>query len=156
MFREMRKRNRQMSKEAAEALLKSGIYGVLATADESSMPYALPISYVFLDGCIYFHCAKEGHKLDNIKANSKVSFCVVGDTMVLPDKFSTAYQSTVVFGRAQIIENEDERIKALFALIDKYSSEYKKEGKEYIEKAASATTVVRIDIEHITGKGRND
>jgi nitroimidazol reductase NimA-like FMN-containing flavoprotein (pyridoxamine 5'-phosphate oxidase superfamily) len=156
MFKEMRRKDKQISKEAAEALLMSGLYGILATADGDCMPYALPISYVYLDGHIYFHCAKKGHKLDNINANSKVSFCVIGDTKVLPDKFSTTFQSTVIFGRAQIVENTDEKYKVLFALIDKYSSEYKKEGKEYIEKAASATTVVRIDIEHITGKGRNN
>ena len=74
--------------------------------------YGVPLNYVFKNNCLYFHCALEGHKLDNIRANNKVSFCVVGKTKVLPDKFSTEYESAMAFGTASVVQGE-ERYEAL-------------------------------------------
>lgn len=154
MYREMRRKDRKTTSEDAMALLEKGEYGILATSDSSNAPYAVPVSYVFFNDCIYFHCALEGHKLDNIKSNSKVSFCVVGNTKVLPEKFSTAYQSTIVFGIAHIVENTEEKNMALYKILEKYSPDFLQSGSEYIKKAADKTYVVKIDINHISGKQR--
>ncbi|GLC28773.1 pyridoxamine 5'-phosphate oxidase family protein [Clostridium omnivorum] len=153
MFREMRKKQREITEEESIEILNNGEYGILATIGENGYTYATPLSYVYYNDAIYFHCAVEGSKLDNIKYNEKVSFCVVGKTKVLPDKFSTEYESAIVFGRATIIEKE-EKIEILTALIEKYSPDFKKEGLEYIERAAGATSVVKIGIDRITGKAR--
>ncbi|MDF2891616.1 MAG: Pyridoxamine 5-phosphate oxidase-related FMN-binding [Clostridia bacterium] len=107
MHREMRRKDRQTSTEAAMDILQRGEYGILATLGENNMPYAVPLSYANVENCIYFHCAKVGHKLDNIKANSKVSFCVVGDTKVIPNQFSTSFESIIAFGTAEIIEDKE-------------------------------------------------
>jgi nitroimidazol reductase NimA-like FMN-containing flavoprotein (pyridoxamine 5'-phosphate oxidase superfamily) len=154
MYKEMRRKDRQASREDAVRLLQNCEYGILATSDNSNQPYAVPVNFVYIDDCIYFHCAKEGQKLDNIKANSAVSFCLVGDSEVLPDKFSTAYQSTIVFGISSIVDDIEERYKVLHGFIDKYSKEFQQSGNEYIDKAAAATCVVKIKINHITGKQR--
>lgn len=156
MHREMRRKDRQSTPEEAFELLSRGEYGILATSDGSNQPYAVPISYACADDCIYIHCAREGHKLDNIKNNQKVSFAVVGDTKVLPEKFSTSFESVVVFGKASFVEADSEKVTALKALIEKYSKDFMKEGLEYINRAAAATCVVRIDIDHITGKNRQE
>ena len=113
----------------------------------------MPVNYVYTNGSIYFHCAVEGHKLDNIKNNDKVSFCVVGPTQILPDKFSTKYESVIVFGRA-IEVSGDEKNRALLELINKYSPDYIEQGKEYIQKKNKDSKVIKIKTEHITGKGR--
>ena len=156
MHRPMRRKDRQSTTEEAVGLLKRAEYGILATTDEISQPYAVPLSYAYTENRIYFHCATEGHKLDNIKANDKVSFAVVGATQVLPDKFSTAFESAVVFGKASFVEDEQEKVAALKALIEKYSKDFWEEGLAYINRAAAATCVVRIDIEHMTGKNRDE
>lgn len=153
MFREMRKKQRQITEEESIEILNNGEYGILATIGENGYTYATPLSYVYYNEAVYFHCAVEGSKLDNIKYNEKVSFCVVGKTKVLQEKFSTEYESAIVFGRAIIIEKE-EKIGALTAIIEKYSPDFKKEGLEYIERAAGATCVVKIEIDRITGKAR--
>lgn len=104
-----------------------------------------------MDGNIYFHFASEGQKLKNINNNPLVCFTVVTDTEVLPSKFTTKYKSTVVFGKASQVGKEEKK-KALYGLVEKYSPEYLSKGKEYISKAFNKTTVVKINPKHITGK----
>lgn len=153
MFREMRRKDRELGKEEILEILKKGEYGIFSTISQNGYPYGLPVNYVYTNGSIYFHCAVEGHKLDNIKNNDKVSFCVVGPTQILPDKFSTKYESVIVFGRA-IEVSGDEKNRALLELINKYSPDYIEQGKEYIQKKNKDSKVIKIKTEHITGKGR--
>ena len=139
MFRELKRKKINN----AEEILENGEYGVLATIGDDGYPYAIPLSYVY-DGGIYFHCAPTGHKMDNIKYNDKVSFCVVGRAKTLPEELSVDYQSVIVFGRAKIIEGE-EKNNALGKLMAKYAPD---------KDCRADATVVKIDIEHISAKGR--
>ena len=153
MFREIRRKDRKLETIEAVAILKKCHYGVLSTVGENGYAYGVPLSFVYINDSIYFHCALEGTKLDNIQTNNKVSFCVVGDTMTLPDKFSTNYESVVIFGKAvEVVEAE--KNEALLAFIDKYSSQYTESGKEYIKNAGDKAKVIKICIESITGKAR--
>ena len=74
----MRRKDRALSRQEALDILNKGEYGILSTVSADGQPYGTPINFCLINDCIYFHCAKEGHKLDNISANSKVCFCVVG------------------------------------------------------------------------------
>ncbi len=153
MFKEMRRKDRELAAEEAETILESGEYGVLSTVSEDGYAYGVPLSYTYIDNAIYIHCAKEGQKLNNIIYNNKVSFTVVGKTCVLPDIFSTNYESTIVFGTAkEVFDNE--KHKGLLGLIKKYSPDHIQEGEEYIDKASAHTKVIKIEIEHISGKSR--
>lgn len=153
MFREMRRSEREIDKEQAIDLLQKGQYGVLSIAGENGYAYGIPLNYVYIDGSIYFHCAKEGNKLDNISFNNKVSFCVVGNTEPIAEKFSYRYESTIIFGKAtEVFENE--KVTALIALIQKYSNEFYEKGVEYIKNSKSETKVMKITVEHISGKAR--
>lgn len=96
MFRPMRRKQQALSMEAAEAVLHRGTSGVLALAGDSGYPYALPISYVYGSGRIYFHCARSGHKLDAIRRNPKASFCVIHQDQIVPEQYTT-YFITIVF-----------------------------------------------------------
>jgi nitroimidazol reductase NimA-like FMN-containing flavoprotein (pyridoxamine 5'-phosphate oxidase superfamily) len=151
MFKEMRKSNREVFGQDIESILNRGEYGVLGTVGDNGYPYTVPLSYVFLNDAIYFHCAFEGHKLDNIKYNPKVSFNVVASTKLQPGKFTTGFESATAFGAASFVEGE-EKVEVLTALIDKYSPEFKEEGLKYIARAAGATCIVKIQIDRLTGK----
>lgn len=153
MQRPMRKKNREVSQTETELLLQEGAYGVLATAGANGQPYATPLSYVYRGSALYFHCAHEGLKIDNLRANPAVSFCVVGQTKVLPSQFSTEYESAVVFGNANEVIGE-EKADALLWLIEKYSPEFVEKGRVYIANMIEETTVVRIDITRLSGKAR--
>lgn len=151
MFKEMKNIRRQLVYNDAQEILLNGEYGVLATNGEDGYSYATPLNYVYINGKIYFHGATEGHKLDNIRVNNKVSFCVVGRTRVVPHKFTSRFESTVVFGRASIVDGQEKR-EALIELINKYSHEYEKQGENYINRAIRYTCVVKIEIDKLTGK----
>jgi uncharacterized protein len=153
MKRKIRRADRALSENEAIALLRKGEYGVLSTASQDGQPYGVPVSYSYIGDCIYFHCAVEGHKLENITDNSKVSFCVVGSTEVLPDKFGTKYESAIVFGK--VTESlDDDKHTGLLALVEKYSSVFMEEGLQMIKSKGSKTRVYKLAVESITGKAR--
>jgi nitroimidazol reductase NimA-like FMN-containing flavoprotein (pyridoxamine 5'-phosphate oxidase superfamily) len=153
MQRPLRRKDREIAAAEAQQLLARGSYGVLATVDADGQPYAVPLSYALHAGAIYFHSALDGHKLDNIRANAAVSFCVVGQTEVLAREFATRYESAVAFGSASEVAG-DEKQAALIALLEKYSPDYLAQGIKYLAGKTDATRVVRIDIAHLSGKAR--
>lgn len=153
MFREMRRKDKMKTYEEAVQILGECTNGVLSVTGDDGYPYGVPVSYIYHDGKIYFHCAGEGHKLDAIKADSRVSFTVVGADEIAPEKFTTMYKSVIAFGRASIIDTDEEKMAALNLIREKYSGNFPKEGAAYIEKFWDKTTVVVIEIEHMTGKG---
>ena len=157
MFREMRRKGQQLSERECAEILEKSSSGVLAVSGDDGYPYAVPLSYVFSDGKIYFHCAKQGHKLDGIKKNSKVSFCVISQDNVIQSEFRTMYRSVIVFGRARILEHESEIFNSIMTLSKKYSPDIaEEEHLAEIERFKKALCMVEITPEHITGKKSKD
>ncbi|HWR43977.1 pyridoxamine 5'-phosphate oxidase family protein [Sporomusa sp.] len=154
MFKHMRRLDRQATAEDTVKILEKCEYGVLSTVNQDSYPYGVPLSYVYKDGSIYFHSAGEGYKLDNIAINSKVSFCVVGDKKSLPEKFTTNYESVIIFGQASQVQGQEKK-EALLALIAKYAPDHMEQGTEYVQKQGDRTTVIKVAVEHMTGKVRS-
>ena len=150
-MRNIRRSDREVTIKEAKQILSKAHYGVLSTVGADGQPYGIPLNFVHKNNAIYFHCALGGHKLDNIEGNAKASFCVVGNTKVLPDKFATEYESAVVFGVAAEVHGT-ERHQALLWLIEKYCSDFIEEGKKYIELKDKAVKVIKIDIKHISAK----
>lgn len=153
MFAEMRRKDREMTQEETLKLLSGSEYGVLTVVGRNGHPHPVPMSYAWKEGAIWLHCAKEGSKLDDIRADAKVSFCVVGDTEVLAEKFSTRYASAIVYGDISEVSGEAAEA-GLFALVEKYSPGFLAEGKAYISRAVANTCVLRIDVRHMTGKAQ--
>ncbi len=106
MFREMRRKAQILSQEDCITLLNHGTSGVLAVLGDEGYPYAVPLSYVYYDGKLYFHSAKSGHKLDSILRNNKASFCVIDRDEIVPAEYTSYFRSVIVFGTVQIIESE--------------------------------------------------
>ena len=152
-MRAMRRSDREIAAQEARAILDHAQYGVLSTVGQDDQPYGTPLGYVFKNDSIYFHCALSGHKLDNIESNAKVSFCVVGTTKLLPEKFATEYESAVAFGVASEVVGK-ERQAALLWLLEKYSPDFIEEGKTYIGQKDKAIKVFKIAITKLSGKSR--
>ncbi|RLC17378.1 MAG: pyridoxamine 5'-phosphate oxidase family protein [Deltaproteobacteria bacterium] len=150
---EMRRKDRAIMEEETIALLNTVEYGVLSTVSENGKPYGVPLNFCFIDHCIYFHCAVEGHKIDNIKQNKSVSFCAVGNTEILPAKFGTKYESIIVSGEVEEVFDVNKQI-ALEGLIHKYSPEFIEKGIKYIEGKKEKFKVFKITIDKLTGKAR--
>lgn len=151
MKRPIRRAERAIPQEQATEILQKGEYGILSTVSADGQPYGVPVSYSYADNTIYFHCAVEGHKLENLAASNRVSFCVVGKTEVLPDKFATRYESAIVFGKAVELTGADKQ-HGLTELLKKYSADYLEKGQLYIEASAERTRVYKIVIESLSGK----
>lgn len=153
MNRPMRRAERAMDRKTQEEILRQGEYGVLGFLGEDGYPRTLPLSYVYDEGRLYFHSAREGEKVEELHRDPRVSFTVVTGTKVLPDLFSTAYQSVIAVGHVSVVEGEEKR-QALRGLMKKYSSEYLESGEKYLQGAEKATLVYRMDLLQVTGKER--
>lgn len=149
----VRRQDRLLSESEALNLLKNGEYGILSMVSTENSGYGIPLNFVWdKKQSIYFHCAPEGEKLLNISANNNVSFCIVGRTKVISDKFTTAYQSVVLKGTATANIDDDERMEALELILDKYSPDDKEVGLMYAKKSFHRTAIIRMDITEFSGK----
>lgn len=156
MFRKMRRKNQSLPAAETDEILRSCSSGVLAVSGDDDYPYAVPLSYAYKDGKIYFHCANSGHKLDGIRKNDKVSFSVIASDDVKTEEFTTYYRSVIVFGRARILYNDAEKRAALECLAQKYSPGYFSQGQSMIDKEWDNVCVVEIRVEHMSGKAASE
>lgn len=148
---EVRRQDRLMGEEQARELLHRAEYGFLALATEEG-GYGVPINYAIDGSTIYLHCALEGRKLRAIEHDARVSFCVVGRVEVVPEEFSTQYESVIVAGRARIVESETEKRTALRLIVEKYAAEHMEQGMQAIERSVSRTAIIAIEASRFSGK----
>ncbi len=152
MFREMRRSKQQLSPDEAVDILERNTAGVLAVSGDDGYPYAVPLSYVYADGKIYFHSALAGHKIDALEASDKVSFCVVDADDVVPSEYTTYYRSVIAFGRARILRDEQEKMAALRMLGEKYNPGQPEALAAEIAHGFARLHMIELTIEHLTGK----
>jgi nitroimidazol reductase NimA-like FMN-containing flavoprotein (pyridoxamine 5'-phosphate oxidase superfamily) len=148
----MLRKDREMPAELALSIVDKCEYAALATVNEDGSPYCIPISIVRDGNSIYFHCAHEGQKSANMKNNSKVCVACVGNTRVPDNKFTTEYESAVVFGVAKEVDSEQDKTHALRLLCMRHTPGNMDAFDEAIAKSLSRTAVWRIEIEQVTGK----
>lgn len=152
MHREIRSKDNALDNIKTIEIIEKGLYGVLSTTGKDGYPYGVPLNYSYWNDCICFHCAQQGHKLDNIDFTNKVSFCVVTKSEILANKFDTDYESAVVFGKACEVTEYSEKKDILLSIINKYSADYVQAGKNYMKQYWDETKVFKIEIDHLTGK----
>ncbi len=126
MFRTMKRKDMQVSEEDIKYILENGEYGIISTIGEDGYPYGIPMSYVYNEN-IYFHCGKNGHKIDNFNYSNKVSFNIVYDTEIVPENLDHHYKSIIAFGSVVEVDGE-EKIQALRDLVSKYAVDFKEKG----------------------------
>jgi uncharacterized protein len=152
MFREMRRDKQLLSEKDTVEILQAHTSGVLGVMGDNGYPYTVPLSYVYKDNKLFFHSANEGHKMDGIRRNDKVTFCVIDKDEIHPEKITSYFRSVIVFGRARILTGDSERRFALESLVEKYAPDFAQEGLKSIERDWDRVCVVEISIEHMTGK----
>ena len=153
MFRDMRRKDQVLSREECLAVLDRGTSGVLAVHGDDGYPYAVPLSYAYEDGQLWFHCARTGHKLDAILRDPKVTFCVVDRDQVVPLEYTTYFRSVILFGKARVLEDPAEIRTALEKLALRYAPEDSEAHREAIlEKELPALVAIEVTMEHLSGK----
>ena len=151
-FREMRRQRQQLSNEESIEILQKATAGTLALLGDENYPYAVPVSYVYHKGKLYFHSALAGHKVDAIRKCENASFCVIEQDDVQPKKYTTFFRSVIAFGRIHIIEDEQEKLETARMLGNRYNPNDEKNLQKEIESGFARMLMIRFDIEHLTGK----
>ena len=153
MFRDMIRRNKQLTEEECIGILKHEPRGVLSVQGDDGYPYGMPIDhwYCEADGRIYFHCGQGGHRLDSILRNDKVSFCVYDAGYREEGDWALNIRSVIVFGRMRVVEDHARAIEITRQLSFKYTAD-----AQYIEEEirlhGAGVLVLALEIEHMCGK----
>lgn len=152
-FREMRRLKQKLSEEECIKLLITGRRGVLAVSGEDDYPYALPINFLYDEGNrkIYFHGAKAGHKIDALRRNNKVSFCVYDEGEYVEGDWAPYVKSVIIFGRIRLIEDPGETVERVRELGLKYYPA-PEAVEEEILKSAERVQMLELSIDHMSGK----
>lgn len=149
----MRRLRQALPQEVCEAVLRRGTHGVLALTGDGGWPYAVPVSYVYDGGRLYFHSAKAGHKIDAVRGDPRASFCVVDEDRVVPERYTTYFRSVICFGTVRLLTDEPSMRAALEALGRKYAPGDTDAGRDAaIRRDWPGVAVLVMDIAHMTGK----
>ena len=153
MFREMRRFKQQITTEECKKVLKEEKRAAFSVIGDDGYPYTIPINFYYdeADNIIYFHGAKLGHKIDAIKNNPKVSISIIDQEDVIEEELTTYFRSIILFGKAKILQDDDEIYQAVNALGLKYCDDEIAVEKE-IQREWKVLCCVEIIIEHLTGK----
>ena len=158
MFRQMRRIKQQLSKEECLSVLTQETRGVLCVIGDGGYPYGVPINFYYsaADKRIYFHGAKEGHKIDAIKNNDKVSFTVFEKGVPAEGKKGLNVRSVIVFGRIKIVEDREKTLDICRNIAGQFDFADKEFIENEIQKFAKAVACLDLVPEHMTGKLINE
>jgi len=153
MFRELTRKNKQLSEEECLRILTTEKRGVLSVVGDGGYPYGMPMNHYYHseDGTIYFHCGKSGHRLDALKVCDKASFCVYDSGERKDGEWALTIKSVIVFGRVTVIDDRNTIETIAYQLSRKFTDDDEYIRRE-IERFAAGTLLLRLDIEHLCGK----
>lgn len=153
MFRELLRKKQQLTEAECVEILKTETRGVLSVNGDDGYPYGMPMNHFYdeADGCIYFHCGKMGHRVDALKKNDRVSFCVYDHGYRNEGEWAFKVKSVIVFGKIEMIDNPATVADITAKLSRKFTND-----EEYIQKeilsALSRTLLLRLTPIHTCGK----
>lgn len=157
MFRELTRIKQKLAMEETISILKQEPRGVLSVIGDDGYPYGMPMDHWYndADGCLYFHSAKKGHKVDAMNRCSKASYCVYDQGFRREGEWALNIRSVIVFGRLEIVEDYDTAMAITRQLSLKYTDDIAYIDRE-IRQSGKNTLVFRLIPEHITGKMVNE
>lgn len=158
MFREMRRKNQQVSQDDCNTILREEKRAAFSVLGENGYPYTIPINFYYdeADGRIYFHSAQSGHKVDAIQACDKVCFTVWNQGFRTEGHWEWNATSVVVFGRATVVQDPSVLADRLRKLATKYYPSQEEVEQEMSSSSMSRVQLYAIEIEHMTGKLVNE
>ncbi len=152
MHKPMRRERQLLSIEETVAIFEAATAGVLAVTDGDGCPYAVPMSFAYEDGSLFFHSSTAGHKLDAITHSDKASFCVIADDDVVQSTFTTRFRSAIAFGRISVLTDDDRKRHALMLLAEKYSPDCLDAADAEIDRSWHRTLALELRVVEMTGK----
>lgn len=153
----MRRTDRAQDRKFALSLIDRCSHGVMALSTGEPTPYCLPLSFARIEDCLYFHCARQGRKVDLLRKFPQVCVTFVGDDrpiFIPPAMYSTYYQSAVVTGAASEVTDSQEKRDALLSLCQKLTPEHLDSFNAALDASLDITAVWKVHIETISGKAK--
>lgn len=157
MFRKMRRVGQQISDDECREILRTEKRGVLSLIGDEGYPYGIPLDHWYCEenGRIYFHGAKEGHKIDSIKKCDKASYCVYDEGYTKPGEWALNIKSVIVFGRIRLVTDKDKEREICTRLVQKFTDD-----EDFLEKelrnSLARVQCLELIPEHMTGKLVNE
>ena len=157
MFRPMRRSGQALPEEECKAILRDAAYGVLAVQGDDGYPYGIPLDHWYCeeDGKLYFHGAKEGHKIDAIASCDKVSYCVMDEGFRKEGEWALNINSVIVFGRISLV-TDPEKAKLICTNITRKFTDDEEYLAHELEHAFPRVQCLELTPEHMTGKLVNE
>ena len=153
-MRSMRRKDRELSRDLALSVADKCAYSTVATINEDGSPYCIPLSLARKGEWLYFHTAKEGHKIDNLRRSNKVCVSCAGEIKVVPGDFSIEFESAVINGIASEVTDEEEKISALRLISIRYTPDNMAAFDKEVKQSLDKTGVWKIHIDDISGKAK--
>lgn len=170
----MRRKDREMNAQFGIQIIDKASYGVLSMVDENGEPYGIPLSIVRDGNTLYFHSAMDGKKVKIFEKNPKVNIAFVGDVNIpenytreeldeiskdeskasvfISSVFTTEYESAVVKGQVKPVEKEEEKVKGMKLICEKYTPTKMDYFDIAIKTGLKRTNVYKVEIEEIKAK----
>ena len=153
----MRRKDKEITdkKEMEEIIRKSKVCHIAFVDDDK--PYVVPVNFGYSNDCVFIHTAKQGKKLDLIKKNNNVCLSFDIDHQLvkkdIPSECTMNYKSVIAYGKAQMISDNNEVIKALNHLMNQYYEDVPPDMEyEYTDHCLNRVGMIKIEIESMTGK----
>ncbi|RKI70595.1 pyridoxamine 5'-phosphate oxidase family protein [bacterium 1xD42-67] len=153
----MRRDDRAQDRDFSLALIDRCTHGVMALSTGEPLPYCLPLSFVRIGEDLFFHCAREGRKVDLLRRSPQVCVTFIGDdrpAFVAPAMYTTYFQSVIITGTAAEVRDPSEKSAALRALCQKVTPDHMEGFEAALEQSLAVTAVWRIRMEEISGKAK--
>jgi uncharacterized protein len=148
----MRRKEKEIIKEKdIESIIQKALICRLGLSD-GEKPYIVPLCFGYQNKTLYFHSSRKGKKLDIIRKNQHICFEIDINAEIIKTenacRWGMKYQSVIGFGRAIIIENFDEKQKALEIIMKQYAEK----KFDFSDSAIAKISVIKVEIENMTGK----
>ena len=152
----MRRHRQQLSQQQSINLLESSTSGTLSLNQPDGFPYQVPLSYVYTDGKLYFHCAQSGYKLDLLRQDDRAGFCVIAQDRICPERYTMPLSTVSTLGKLpakRIVEQPDEKMDAVRKLCARYVPlDSPQSHQQTIDKEWSSLCILCFEIEQMSGK----
>ena len=148
----MRRKDLAMSQDATLALIDAKEYAVLSLTDPDGRAYGVPLDYVRKEDCLYFHGAKDGRKVEAMKVNCWACAVIVGNTTIVPEKFGRKYESAIIEGPIELIDDPEQKRQVMTWVGESRSPGYPEKAQSVIEKMLDRVLIYKMKMEIISGK----
>lgn len=148
----MRRQDLVLDLDASLKVVDQNHFAVLCLKDPEQRPYGVPLDYVRKENALYFHGAKEGRKVSSMKANPWACAVIIGENEIIAEKFGRKYQSVIVEGSIEFIDDPEIKRQVMNWVVQKKSPDNLEKGQKIIDRMLDRVLIYKMNMDVISGK----